>query len=270
VWDGTWSVVLSSSTDGGQTYGGHTVVHGDVVPPERVMLIFTMPPPTLAVDAQGGMYAGWYDIRNGDWDVFVTRSTDRGRTWGPPQRVNDDPLGNGRHQSLPKLWVAPGGRVDIIFNDRRDDPGNERNHVYYSWSSDGGNTFAPNRRLTSESSHTRVGVQYVGPAAVGLVEFGSRLGLESTDDRVVAAWTDTRIVADSPDEPPDVIPRANDQGVYATEVLFGPRNLPPPPQDDSSTPWGAIVGGLAVAAAAGVAAALVLRRRTRARPQPGG
>ena len=209
TWDGRWSLVVSSSPDGGRSFGRGVIVDAAVVPPERVMLIFTMPPASLAAGPRGELFAAWHDARNGDWDVFVARSGGGSRSWGAPHRVNDDKVDNGRHQYLPRLAVAPDGRLDVVFYDRRGGADNVLNHVFYSSSSDGGRHFSPNRRLTTKASDSRSGQRYVGPAAKDLVDFGSRLALLSWDDRVVAAWTDTRNALASPY-----------QDIFATQLEF--------------------------------------------------
>lgn len=210
TWPGRWSLVSSSSYDGGQRFGRGVVVDEALKPPERVMLIFTMAPPTLVADSEGRLFAGWYDARTGDWDVFLNRSTDAGRSWGPrPVRLNDDRPANGRHQYLPRLAVAPNGRLDAIFYDRRNDPQNIKNDVFYTYSTDAGAHFAPNIRLTSASSDSRSGQRYLVPSAKGLVEFGARLALVSEPTRALAAWTDTRNANTAPF-----------QDIFATEIRF--------------------------------------------------
>jgi hypothetical protein len=45
----------------------------------------------LAVDERSGaLYDSWYDYRRGEFDIFVSRSSDGGRTWSPARRVNPD------------------------------------------------------------------------------------------------------------------------------------------------------------------------------------
>lgn len=192
TWEGSWTLVMATSVDGGRTYGPGVVVDAEVVPIERVMLIFTMPPPAVVADDDGLVAVAWHDGRHEDWDVLLRRSGDGGATWSAPVRVNDDRPGNPRHQYLPRLALAPGGRLDALFYDRRADPENLRNDVMLVASVDGGRTFGANRRLTTDPSHSEVGPRYLVPSATGLVELGSRIGLLSTDDAVVAAWTDTR------------------------------------------------------------------------------
>lgn len=209
-WDGNWSVVVTSSTDRGRRFSPGVVVDDKLAPPGRVMLIYTMAPPTLAVDGKGRVLVSWTDARNGDPDVFVASSGDRGRTFSARQRVNDDPVGNGKDQYLPRLGVSPGGRVDLVFFDRRNDWANLRNDVYLSWSKDGGRTFAPNVKVTSQSSDTRIGQRYLVPSAAGLVEIGGRIGLLSRSTSVVAAWPDMRNAALG----------STQQDVFTTTVRF--------------------------------------------------
>lgn len=191
IWGGTWSVLLSTSTNGGQAFGPSVVVDDAVSPPERVMLIFTMAPPSL-VATDGRICLAWADARNGDADVLLRCSHDDGVTWSLPVRLNDDPVSNGKRQYLPRLAVAPTGRLDAIFYDRRADRENLLNHVYYTFSADGGKTFSPNTPLTRYPSNSQIGQQYTGPAAEGQFEFGNRLGLLAGTDGAVAAWADTR------------------------------------------------------------------------------
>jgi len=94
-----------------------------------------------------------------DTDVFIVKSTDGGVTWtnpataGPsPLRVNQDVPGNGKDQWFPFAAVAPDGRVDVVFYDRRGDPFNRSAHVYLARSHDGGATWTE-VRVTGVSSN---------------------------------------------------------------------------------------------------------------------
>lgn len=71
TWEGQWSLVLSTSRDGGRHFGAGRLVDGGVVPPERVMLIFTMPSAAMVADRGGRVFVAWTDARNGDWDVLL-------------------------------------------------------------------------------------------------------------------------------------------------------------------------------------------------------
>ncbi|MBW3613701.1 MAG: glycoside hydrolase [Actinobacteria bacterium] len=192
TWGGTWSLVVATSYDGGKHFERGVVVEERVVPPGRVMLIFTMPPPALAARGKY-VYTAWPDARHGDPDIFLARSANGARSWKRVQRLNDDPIGTGAHQSLVRLSVAPNGRLDAVFYDRRDDVRNILSQVYYTFSSDRGQGFSSNIKITSRPSYTGTGPTYESiPSAKGLIEFGSRLGLLSGGSSAVAAWTDTR------------------------------------------------------------------------------
>jgi hypothetical protein len=252
TWEGTWALVHTSSGDGGRTFEPGHLVDDRIGPPGRVMLIFTMPPPALAAGPDGTLFVAWPDARSGDPDVLFRRSPDGGRSWEPPLRVNDDPEGIAAEQSLPRLAVAPGGRVDLVFLDRRHDARNLANDAYYAWSEDGGHTFSANLRLSGRSFSSRIGPRYQGPAAAGLVEFGSRLGLLARDDAALAVWTDTR----------------NASGGTAQQDLFGAviRFAAIPTGGDNRGPSAVTIGVVIVAAVGLVAAAglVVLRRREQA------
>jgi hypothetical protein len=101
TWDEPWSIVVATSTNGGRTFSTGSLVDDHVVPTERVLLIFTMPPPSMVIDRKGHIVVAWHDARNGDWDVFTRSSTDGGRTWSVARRVNDDPTGNGASRLPP-------------------------------------------------------------------------------------------------------------------------------------------------------------------------
>jgi hypothetical protein len=243
---GPWSVVVTRSTDSGATFGPGVVIDDALVPPGRVMLIFTMPPPSLVAGRSGHLYAAWWDSRQGDPDVFAAHSADAGRTWGPALRLNDDPSGNGADQYLVRLSVAADGRVDAVFLDRRNDPKNVSNDVYLTYSTDHGSHFAPNVKVTSHSSDSRIGQAYYVPSAKGLVDFGSRLAILSRPTAALAAWPDTR----------NATLGSTQQDLFATEIL-----LPGKAPGGSGLTIAAAGGGAAVAFLVGMLA----RRRLRGR-----
>lgn len=242
TWDGTWAVVVASSDDGGKNFGPGSVVDAEIVPPGRPLLIYTMPPPALVDDRRGRLCAAWTDGRHGDADALF-RCND-GTRWSPPRRLNDDKVGNGRSQLLPQLAVSPNGRLDAIFYDRRDDPENVRNHVYYTWSADGGRSFAPSIRLSGHPSDSRIGQRYTNVSAEGQFEFGGRLGLLSQPSRALAAWADTR----------NSVPGETAQDLFAAWVDVG----------TSRQASGAVRSAgvaLGVLGLAGIATAFTARRR---------
>lgn len=242
TYDGRWSLAYSTSRDGGASFASGPAIDDSIVPPGRVMLIYTMAPASLAVDDRGDLYVAWHDNRNGDWDVFLRRSSDGGRSFGPPQRLSDDPLRNGVDQYLPKLSIATNGRIDAIFYDRRSGQRNRYNDVYYTYSTDRGAHWSRNRKLTVWFSDPDLGPRYTVISAKGLFDIGSGLALASSPSRVLAAWTDTRNQQ-----------RGNGaQDIFATEVRLA-----------AASPLIRVAGlaGIAAGLAGLVLAALTLRRR---------
>lgn len=187
-----FALVLTRSSDGGATFSPGNEFESGIVATRR-FLVFLPEYPSLAAGPDGALYAAWSDGRNGDDDVFVRRSGDGGSTWEEPVRVNDNAVDDGTDQYLPRLSVAPGGRVDVLFYDRRRDPSNVLADVFLGTSTDGGRSFT-NRRVSSEPFDSRVGPTF-GPAYG--TDFGTRIGLDSTDDGAYGTWTDTRLGTDA-------------------------------------------------------------------------
>jgi hypothetical protein len=80
-------------------------------------------------------------------DVHFVRSTDGGLTYSEPLRINDDP-GTGAWQWFGTMSVSPDGRIDVVWNDTRNDPGGYDSELFYSYSRDGGLTWSPNVALS--------------------------------------------------------------------------------------------------------------------------
>jgi len=185
AWDNPFALVVARSDDGGATFA-EVEAEAEVVPARRFLVFLPEFPAVAAADSH--LYIAWADARRGDLDVWLRRSDDGGRTWSEPRRVNDNPIGDGTDQYLPALAVAPDGRIDVAFYDRRRDPTNSRNDTELASSSDRGRSFTA-RRLSSTSFDAGIGARADARLPVDL---GSRLGLASSVDGAFAAWTDTR------------------------------------------------------------------------------
>jgi hypothetical protein len=179
--------VLARSTDQGSTWQ-ESDVETALVPAERFVAL--LPPcPSLAVDQHSGnLYVAFQDARAGDADVYLWSSQDGGRHFGSARRVNDTPSGDGTSQYLPALSVAPDGRLDILYYDRRDDSTNLVNEVSLQSSFDNGVSFSSHLRVSDRSFDSQVGFG----SDRNLPDLGSRLALISADARALAVWTDTR------------------------------------------------------------------------------
>lgn len=87
-------------------------------------------------------------------DVMFARSTDGGMTWSAPQRIHDDAVNQNAYHWFGTLSVAPNGRIDACWNDTRHSTNNTFSELYYTWSEDGGLTWAANRPLSPPFNHT--------------------------------------------------------------------------------------------------------------------
>ncbi len=113
--------------------------------------------PSIAVDNSRSIHRGkiyiTFNARPSDKpadkaDVFLVSSTDKGSTWSAPLRVNDSL--DFTDQFMPSVAVDRDGAVGLMWYDRRNDPiYNAMLDVYGAVSTDGGQTFSKNRRITS-------------------------------------------------------------------------------------------------------------------------
>jgi hypothetical protein len=84
-----------------------------------------------------------FSASNGS-DIMFSRSTDGGLTFSAPQRITDDPVNQNKWHWMGTLAVAPNGRIDSVWLDTRNAANNTDSQLFYSWSTDGGVTWAPN------------------------------------------------------------------------------------------------------------------------------
>jgi hypothetical protein len=105
----------------------------------------------VAVDRSGGptnnnvyMLASVLPPGRGTTDVMFVRSTDHGVSFSAPVRVNDDLAPQNKWHWLGTFSVAPNGRIDAVWYDTRNAGNNIDSQLFYSWSTDGGVTWAAN------------------------------------------------------------------------------------------------------------------------------
>ena len=183
---GPWRLISARSGDGGRSWQS-ALVEPRLTPTER-FIVFLPPFPSIAADRKGRVYASFHDGRAGDADAYLWRSEDGGRSWGSPQRINDTPRGDRTTQHLSELAVAPDGRLDVVYYDRRRDRRDRLSEVSFQSSFDHGGHFTEALRLAQRPFSSEVGFG----ADRGMADLGSRLGLVSTDRSALAVWPDTR------------------------------------------------------------------------------
>jgi len=185
-YDGRYALVMTRSRDGLKGWE-ESVVDERLTPIER-FIVFLAPAPSVAIDDEGRAYAAFHDARHGDPDVLLWSFEPGASKWDGPTRVNDTRMRDGTAQYLPALAVAPNGRLDVLYYDRRADRRNLTNHASLQSSFDHGKTFTPAQRLSSRPFDSRIGFG----AKEGLPDLGSRLALISGDRSALGVWTDTR------------------------------------------------------------------------------
>ncbi|MDX2136402.1 MAG: sialidase family protein [Saprospiraceae bacterium] len=149
AWAWNSKIWFDRSLDGGQTWLDKDIV----VAKQPGGWTFDIPGiqrcngmPVLVCDLSNGphrgtLYVNWSDQKRGknDTDIWVSKSTNGGKSWSRPIRVNDDR--KGKHQFL--SWLAidqTSGYLYVVFYDRRE-YSDERTDVYLAVSRDGGKTF---------------------------------------------------------------------------------------------------------------------------------
>ena len=171
----------------------------------NLYIVYNQRPP--GPTAPPGGYAPADHFIPPDSHVYFQRSLNNGTSWSAPKLINDNTIHPGtqiiqtRH---PSVSVAPNGRVDIVWEDRRhwyQGPGERtclHTHLfcddarlgdtYYSFSTDSGATFSANRRISDHSHNNDTGYDYrfatywaFGPVSVPL---GS--------DSLLVGWMDSR------------------------------------------------------------------------------
>ena len=180
IWSQGDDIMLVTSRDGGKTFShARPIIHTAPI----MFAIDTLDRangfPQIGIDPKSKrLYVTWSDYRNGDIDIFLASSSDRGKHWSQPIRVNNDAVHNGAEQFFQWLAVDPvDGSVNVVFYDRRLDPKNRKQIVVLARSTDGGQAFS-NYAWTDE------------PFEAGGLFFGDYSGLAAYGGRVYGVWTE--------------------------------------------------------------------------------
>jgi hypothetical protein len=100
--------------------------------------------PTIAVSPDGSALWVSYAVGTMDaLDIVVATSLDRGQTWSPAVKVNDDAHCATHYHS--SLVLDGAGRLYVFWYDNRDGHG----HFFYAVSTDNGKTYSANRLVSA-------------------------------------------------------------------------------------------------------------------------
>jgi len=168
-------VYVQRSTDGGASFGTKVKADDTGGTAEQVFS-------SIAVDPAGGhVYVVFQDFRGGNSDIYISKSTDQGVTFGANKLVNDVTVNN---QEEPTVRVDGMGNVFVVWKDWRDDATPDsapyQNDIYVARSIDGGGTFAAGVRVTDEYMNAEVGYNF--PPRLAVDHWGC----------VHVVWHDTR------------------------------------------------------------------------------
>lgn len=101
----------------------------------------------LAV-SENTLYLVWLsEVGEGNWEIYLCKSTDLGKTWRAPVRLTDAP-GEASYAAL----LAQGSRVYLTWSDNRDNK-SALGELYFKRSVDCGETWSEDVRLTEVDEH---------------------------------------------------------------------------------------------------------------------
>jgi hypothetical protein len=146
---------IAASHDGGETYDPAIRIADKYASSAKIGSVDV---PSLAAYPgsaafAGNVYAVWTDGRSGVAQIFMSRSTDSGKTWSRPVVVNDV-LPHAKEMAGPNVFspnvaVNREGVVLVTWYDRNNTPGNTGWHLRARPSLDGGETWLPSSTVSS-------------------------------------------------------------------------------------------------------------------------
>ena len=164
----TWRLVFSLSTDGGVTFSPRREIGpirfggaAAMIKVRRSGRADQMGGPVFAGDVRGAelggrkfrdrIYAAWTDYVDDRYQLVLTSSSDRGKTWSRPRPVApDDPSDASQFQ--PMVAVNDDGVLGVFWYGTAGYPKKDRFDVYFTASLDGGATFLPRVKVSTATS----------------------------------------------------------------------------------------------------------------------
>jgi hypothetical protein len=117
--------------------------------------------------------------------IWFAISTDGGAHWGTPQKINDQAGKND--QFFPRLAVdETSGDLVVVYYDTVSDPGRLKTDIWTQTSSDGGATWTPAQKVTTQQTDEATANSDNGN------QYGDYIGLTGYSGQFFACWTDRR------------------------------------------------------------------------------
>ena len=168
------TIYFTKSSNGGRSWSTPMRVNDDAGPAPQAQ-------PNLALDSANNIYIAWTDMRNGNNDVYFSKSITGGLTFSANVRVNDVTTNS---QSEPDLAVDPVNAhlVHVVWTDTRSAITGP--DIFYANSTDGGLSFNPSLRVNDDVSGAEQGQAHIAVAP---------------NRDVYVVWRDPRSAAKGPD-----------------------------------------------------------------------
>ena len=145
--------------------------------------------PSTVVDRNGKIYCAVQNKLTGTgWDCMVITSTNQGTTWSAPVQVNDTTGGGAQvlnaHSMIPWITIDRYNQPHVFWYDNRAYHPTLSFDVFYSYSMNGGVTWARNERINDVSPAT------TGSAYLNMC--GDYMQIDTDSSNVYVEWTDHR------------------------------------------------------------------------------
>jgi len=147
---------------------------------------------TVAVGSDDKLYVAWQDSRRGNWDIYMSTSTD-GVNWSAETRITD----SNDHQYYPAIVVDSFNKVYVVWEDSRNG-----NQDIYIGSSNNGFVSKTVSQITSD-------LAYQGEPAIAV----------DSDNTVYVVWTDKRISGEN-----DIYGAASNNGPWTNVAIVNNEN----------------------------------------------
>jgi len=96
----------------------------------------------IDTDTDENVYIVYAKGAEDDNEIYIVKSTNAGQTWSTPVQVNSVSTGD---QRMPEMYIGQDDIIHVAWLDARIEG---KQHYYYSYSTDGGDSFSEDERVT--------------------------------------------------------------------------------------------------------------------------